>query len=237
MSASKPMMPPVTDEELMRLFDDELGDERRAEVESYLAEDQDARDKLVGMDWVGDLLREQLADDERADGIADAVMASIDAPAEAPQEAEQSEDEVAEVIPLPSRRREEPAPLDQPRAANDNAKSIFALAAAAAAVAAGLYFWSRGGADDADLARLRAFPPSAVASHESVPSGEAVQPKWPHPAPVEEPAEEPSAAVEVASVDFGSHTGSVFYVSTGPEDEATTTAVVWVTDDVTGDVP
>jgi hypothetical protein len=239
MSATKPLGLPVSDEELMRYLDGELGQERRGEVEEQLAGDRDGRDKLAGMDWVGELLRERAAGDERADGIADAVMASLASSSSRDQESSEEDDAAAaEVVPLPTRKREATQRVDQPRAANDNAKSIFALAAAAAAVAAGLYFWSRTGADDITVADGRPAPAAtAVAAVQSEASTAAASPKWSHPAPTEEPTEEPSAAVEVASVDFGSHTGSVFYVSTGPENAATTTVVVWVTDDVTGDAP
>lgn len=239
MSTSKPLTSPVSDEELMLLVDDELADERRAEVEQVLASDPEARAKLAGLEWVGEVLRER-AEDERADGIADAVMARL-APeqGEAPTDQASADEQPGEVVPLRASRQQAPRPLDRPAAANDNARGIFALAAAAAAVAAGLYFWSRSGADDMSLeARRRAIPPNAIAAAEGESSGASAQPRWLREAPEQDPpAEEPSAAVEVASVDFGSHTGSVFYVSTGPDDAATTTAVVWVTDDVTGDAP
>ena len=106
-----------------------------------------------------------------------------------------------------------------------------------AAVAAGLFVWSLIGSDEMELVRpRRGPPPSALAAAEGTET--TAEPRWPSAAAEEgEPDDEPGAAVEVAAVDFGSHSGSVFYVSTGPEHAATTTAVVWVTDDVTGDAP
>lgn len=232
MTTSSQFGPPVSDEELMRYLDGELDEERRAEVAGQLGESEQARAKLAGLELVGELLREQVAADDRAAGIADAVMAKLEAAA--------AEDESAgaDVVELPVKQpRPEPSP-SLPQPANDNRWSIYGLAGAAAAVAAGLFLWSLTGSDEMELAGpRRGPPPSALASADGTEA--MAEPRWPSPAPVaeEESDDEPSAAVEVAAVDFGSHSGSVFYVSTGPEHAATTTAVVWVTDDVTGDAP
>ena len=239
MTAGSSLGPPVRDEELMRFLDEELDEERCAEVAARLEQDAEARDKLAGLDLAGELLREQAATDERADTIADAVMAKLEAGEG--QEAEESSghegDDTAgaDVVKLPVAPQRVDVPASGAQPANDNRWSIFGMAAAAAAVAAGLWVWSRSGADEMDLAGRQ---PTSAAQVAAADTDEATAaPRWPAPAAADtaEPDEEATAGVEVAAVDFGSHTGSVFYVSTGPEHAATTTAVVWVTDDVTGD--
>lgn len=232
MTAPNAHGPPLTDEELMQLLDGELDAGRREQVAAQVADDEEAQAKLSGLELVGELLREHAEADSRCDGIADAVLAELD-------QAETAEGGEAEVVPLPPRteRVEVPGPA-RVRAANDNTRSIFAIAAVAAAVAAGLFFWSRGGQDDIDLARRhRAVPPVAIAAGTGDQSAfpPTVWPSANSSAEADE-GEESGIGVEVASVDFGGPSGSVFYVSTGA-DEETTTAVVWVTDDVTGEGP
>jgi hypothetical protein len=113
------------------------------------------------------------------------------------------------------------------------------MAGLAAAVAAGLFLWSRAGLQDLPVTAGAA--PSAAATAPAValgPEGSGPAPKWLAPAPSAEAErdEGPSRVVEVANVDFGTNTGSVFYVSTGAStnDVTTTTAVIWVTDKVAG---
>lgn len=97
-----------------------------------------------------------------------------------------------------------------PRAGTRRAfAATFGLAAMAASVAFGLRF---GHADDAR--------PSA-ALDPVAPEGAAAR--------LAELAAPPSTAVE--RVDFGGHSGSIFYVPSGA---ATTTAVVWLTEDAPG---
>jgi hypothetical protein len=206
----------------MQLLDGELDEARHREVASWLAADGEMPAKLETMALVGDVLRAEVDRDERADAVADAVMAKLVEEPPVKQE--------AEVVSLASRRLRHYAKAEP---ANQNARSIFWLAGIAAAVAFGLFFWSRAGLDRVDVA---SGPADGVASTASVaaldPADSSLDPKWitAGPAAVAEVEEEPGHAVEVAAVDFGSHTGSVFYVSAGHSVAATTTAVVWVTD-------
>lgn len=177
---------------LMRFLDGELSPEEAADIERLLADDETARDKRAGLLLVGDILRDAVDGDTRADGIADAVMARLD---EAP-----SPDEVAPKVA-------------SAKPANDNAKIIFVLATAAAAVAADLFVWGNSDPDHVAIA-----PPPEPA----------IETASPTPTPAEAEfldAKEEAAPVEVAAVDFGSQSGSVFYVS----GENAATAVVWVT--------
>lgn len=194
----------IADVELMRHFDGELDEKSSAEVAALLEHDADARAKIAGLAIAGDVVRASVAEDKRGDNIAGAVMALI--------EAEPDRKEEGKVVELTR-----DLPTAQP--ANDNARLIYTIAAAAAAVAAGLYFWSNASSESAG--------PTA--------SAPTAQPAVESPAPTPSPAEvntegDEEAGVEIASVDFGSGvSGSVFYTSAG-EKGTSATAVVWVTD-------
>lgn len=200
------------DEELMRLFD---GERARGEGEVGQA---DAPAKVRDLELLGELLRDNAADDRRADGIADVVMARLDA--------EQPADAASTIASLDDRRA---AKFAGRRPSNDNARNIFALAALAAAAAAGLFFWGRSGDTGPDLSA--SADPVAVADATAL----ELAPPLPAVAAVVSEPTLPAAAVSVASVDFGARSGSVFYMSSGAEgDGDAVTAVVWVTDDSAG---
>lgn len=229
MSTHEPLGPRPSDEELMMLLDGELDEPRRAEVASWAGSDAELGGKLDGLGLVSSLVREGAGVDSRADGIADAVMAELESPRAASGG--------AEVVALPTRAGRRGRWLGGASAANDNSRHILWMAGLAAAVAAGLFFWSRAGIKDMPL--TDGSPATAGASATAValgPSGSGPEPKWLPPAATAEQGADEGATpvVEVAAVDFGTNTGSVFYVSTGASQANTTTAVIWVTDKVAG---
>jgi anti-sigma factor RsiW len=231
MSTERQAVSRPSDEELMCFLDGELDEARSREVATALATDAELRAKLAGLRLGGELLREHVDGDARADGVASAVMTSLEAEANGGAKvvdgrfgAQRSKRRLGSFI------RSEPA--------NDNPRGVLLMAALAAAVAVGLFVWSRAGLRDLPVSHggpdhRVAAPPTALAWQ---PGASAAEPKWLSPA-TSEPVvadDQPAAAVQVAAVDFGSHSGTVFYVSTGSTEASTTTAVVWVTDEVAG---
>jgi hypothetical protein len=219
-----------SDEELMCWLDGELDEARQDEIAAMLDGAPELRAKVAGLTLTGELLREPIDGDERAAGIADGVMARLEAEPEA--------EPGGELVHAPFGAKRRLGSFIRSAPANENARSVFVMAALAAAVAVGLFFWSRAGLRDLPVShggadRPLPVPPTAVAWQ---PGASAAEPKWLSPGPVEPVGkdDEAAAAVEVAAVDFGSHSGTVFYVSTGPTESSTTTAVVWVTDEVAG---
>jgi len=235
-----------TDVELMSWFDGELEEARSAEVAQWAQQDERARDKLAGLQAIGDLLREDAEADNRADGIASEVMDRVRAD-------DGQQQSTADVVPFPEPAEHDPervelqdTKLPRRKAGNDNARSIFALTAVAAAVALGLFFWGRNGPETAPVAE-QGSPNSAteaVAATAAVAQGPTLADNSvPAASNTDLEADDGAlaaaeiSAVEVAEVDFGAHSGSVFYVSTGAGEADETTAVVWVTDDVAGEGP
>jgi len=222
---------PPRDEDLMRYLDGELEEAQSAEIEQLLQQDEQAAGKLAALSLLGELLRESADRQVGADGIADAVMAAVEAEA-CESDGGSCEDEVglAPVVPLPLRPRDK-LPVSP---ANDNSRNIFTLAAVAAAIAAGFFLWGRADTGS-ELAVTSTNPPVATQPAQPALSLAALEPSQAAAPAVPQPEpEEAGPGVEVASVDFGSLTGSVFYVSgkSGDDDrDATTTAVLWVTDD------
>ncbi len=207
------------DSDLMRFFDDELDENEIAELEAALASDEasllEAEAKLDGLDLVRGLLIEAVDEDTRADGIADDVMAKLDDREElAPADA-------APKLPLQKSKRGVPA--------NDNSRTLWTLAAAAAAVAAGMFIW---GNADVDVDQIATAPAPLEAPAQTVEPaketlGDAVG-AAPPPQVAGNASDEDEDAVEIAQLDFGAHSGSIFKVdndSTGVH-----TAVVWVND-------
>lgn len=222
-----------TDMELMLYVDGELDEARRAEIEAHLAQSESGRRKVAALRIGSGMVREHSLASAKDFDIASAVMAKIDAiavdlPAENPPAKSppaKKESAGADVIALRDRR---PAAADRSKAANDNSRGIFTLAAIAVAAAAGLMIWGQMGASpgrSADSAPVTAQEAPAI------------------PAPAEKPVAPPTEAasaeseeehgVEVAAVDFGAHMGTIFYVPTDAVAGATTT-VVWVDDEVAG---
>jgi len=186
---------------LMQWYDGELTDAPE------LSGDLEA--KRETMELVGAMLRVSIEDDARGAGIADAVMGRLD---EAPQP--------AEVLELPQGTK----PV------NDNARIIYGLAGLAAAAAVGLFFW---GSNTPSQEPTVAQAPVASEAPAELTADDAPRPPEAHPADLPpltaqvDAEEEAQPAVEVASVDFGRHQGSVFYVG----GQNAQTAVVWVNDE------
>jgi anti-sigma factor RsiW len=111
------------------------------------------------------------------------------------------------VAPVPM--EEAPKLPVQPVVANDNGRRFFFVAAGLLAVAAASLLW------------LRPAP------------GPVATPQDPS-AMVAPPEADLEHGVEVASIDFGSTTGAVFYVPNGTSPSDTTT-VVWLSDDADGE--
>lgn len=201
----------VTDEELMQFFDGEFDGEREEQIANWIECHQDARDKLIGLDIIGDVLREQAAADERGD-VADDVMTAID-----DGTADSDSAVGADVIKLPRNDLESVAPAAG-KAANDNSRTIYALAGIAAAVAAGMFLWGRAATTTGPLADLA--PPGTEA-----PAVIKVLDEPPAPPSADPVAEaQDNSPVEVAAVDWGNQMGQVFEVG---ESGA---VVVWVND-------
>lgn len=203
-----------TDLELMLYADGELTGEQLAAVEAHLARDKSARRKLLAMGIVSDVVRDRAlgAAAPLAGDIADLVMASLEAEGrpEATPEAKREKDVVAPVV------ENKVVPLRRRRPANDNMRGLWMVAAVAAAAAAGLLLWSRGPAPTTGGVASGRAPSTAITA----------------PAPTPEAADD-EHGVEVAAVDFGALTGSVFYVPSGTATSGTTT-VVWLSDDSSG---
>lgn len=260
MSGNGDKLGEVTDLDLMLYFDGELPDERRREVEHFLAQTNalapdesaegprvyDARRKLAGLALAGDLVRESMGDlvreasretrarDQGANGHPDAsldpgrtdltaaIMARLDEPLAA-------DGGPGKAVPTKA-----PTP---PKPANDNARRIWGLAVVAAAAAAGLLFWGLGtgesGPDAGD--KVVAVPsfsgnlpePTSPASGQGV----ALAPDGaPDLTDVVVEDDDAHLGVEVSSVDFGSKSGTIFYVPASKGTTETPTTVVWLAD-------
>lgn len=251
---------PITDLELMLYFDGELPEDRRAEVERFLAQSvaagapaegaksaRAAQKKLLGLALVGDLLRSEVDAEPgpvdgklEADGnghgaqppdIAALVMARLDeAPGAGDEAASRPVDDAPPAAPVAERG----VPLVAPRAgapANDNARRIWGLAVVASAAAAALLVWGLSPSDGGpDPGDDVAVVPSFTGD-------------LPEPAPSEATSQPGHLAadapliddpaeqgVEVSSVDFGAKSGSIFYVSAAKGADSAPTTVVWLAD-------
>jgi hypothetical protein len=198
-----------TDEELMLFVDGELEGARLEEVEAFAERDVSARRKVAALRLSGSLLRERALAPSIADGIADTVMAKI-----------VSSNGAGKVIPIRSLADGTTA---APKPSNDNARRIFAIAAVAVAAAAAFLVWQKSNSPvvspQAPVAALRLPPPALTMAK----TADAV----PQPAK----PESEGRSVEVASVDFGAKSGSIFYVPSDVAPSMKTTAVVWINDD------
>jgi hypothetical protein len=207
----------ISDEQLMRYLDGELGDDAEAELGALLEDDDDARDKLAGLELVGELLREAVEEDERGADLSELIMAEVEA-----GHADDLPDSVAVLQKKDLAGPGAGSTLADAPAANDNARNIYMLAAAAAAVAAGLWFYS--GTTPPEPTRTASAPTPALEATE-----------LPTPAPettaeVAPDEDDDDPAVEIAAIDFGSgQAGSVFHIS-GGDTAAAGTTVLWVTD-------
>ncbi len=218
------------DERLMMFLDDELGAEELAELELELESIPELQRKLVSLEVLGAVLRHNVERDARADGLADAVMAAIDA-----EDAVKIHEKVSVIAAergeggqaqqQRSPRREQPRSATV--SANDNAKGGFVIAALAVAAAVALFAWGRTVPTERSPA-VAALPETRVLGE--APAGAAAA-LMTSPLKDQEQAKNSTMepGVEVASVEFGSRAGSVFYVP----GEGTGTTVIWIND--TGD--
>jgi hypothetical protein len=237
----------VRPRDLMLFLDGELDDAQVAEIERQLEADAEARCHVAAMRLTGSLLRDRAEESSAADSIADLVMARIDKGDLPAGEVEPAPAPVAE-LPNGSARRglrsaadsaaaapvaaREPAPRSLPhigippsrRTANDNARTIWALTAVAVAAAAAFMIWGK--ADGGPVAGPR---PSTTQSLPDDPPAEFVGNAPPQAPPT--PDTDVAGGVEVATIDFGSTLGSVFYV---PGSAGETTTVVWLADNEPG---
>jgi hypothetical protein len=199
-----------SDLDLMRYADGELDGEERAAVEAYLARAAAGKAKVAALGLVSSIVREQaLGASRKADGIADAVMAKIAAEGAAAKETPPPKP--AAILSAP---RAFKAQASRDKAANDNSRKIFALAAVAFAAAAGLMIWSRMDA----LTPQAGYGPGATSTMSPSTSESAVN-------------GENDLGVEVAAIDFGARMGTIFYVPTEEAASNVTTTVVWLNDD------
>jgi hypothetical protein len=202
-AASKPdVVTPPTDEELMFFVDGELDVKRHAEVMAHVAHDPIGHRKVLALRLAGDVLRES-HEARASSGIVDAVMRDID----------------AAVGRRPSARV---VSLDAGRA-NRPARQIYAMAAVAMAAAAGLAVWGRAGTESVEPLSAATTATSSRDLDLAAPSRDLREPRVPAASSPDE------HGAEVAAVDFGTRTGSIFYVPTDAT-EPTVLAVVWISD-------
>lgn len=215
---------PPTDLELMMYADGELSGERLSVVEAHLAKRGPSRTKLSALRLVSHVVREDAAATaEKGGAITDSVMALITMEPQAASGA--AEPGLVEA----GSESKQPAPkkvsLVAAKPANDGARTMYFVAAALVAAAAGVFLWSRPSPDD-EAARRRNAPPSVLV-HST-----AAEPASSAPEKPQAPARDDDHGVEVAAVNFGGLTGAVFYVPSGTT--ASDTTVVWVSDDSAG---
>jgi hypothetical protein len=227
-------MKPPTDLEWMMFHDGELEPSRQAELQALLDGDEQAAAKLRGMNALTVFVRETagkaampelseaimqaVADFERAEAKTEPFVEPKLSPTKPAQTTKP-----AQVISLTPK-----SPAKSASAANDNGRLLFGLTGLAAAAAVALFVWGRS-ATDAPLAQVPSEPRVAAdevaAAEPAAPTLAAAPSK-----PVQQQEEDRGLPpVEVASVDFGSRIGAVYYVDE-PRGGATTT-VVWLADD------
>lgn len=258
-SSSKAGSEAPSDIELMQYFDSELEEPRRSVVAAFVGADARANNKLAAMSITSAIVRNEAESlfphrgqgpalalrshppSHPADSIADLVMAKIAASAP-PQVAPVHPAQAvafptmgaalgqAELLPnTPGATMGAAlAPRQARSAANDNGRRILgAIAALAVAAAAGLAIWSRFGTDPA--APTRNMPIASHTSPSTLPSLRSTEPELDAAAVTAEADTE--HGVEVAAVNFGAHTGSIFFVPSGSIEAKRTTTVVWLADD------
>ena len=221
MSATKAQGTP-TDLELMLFHDGELEEPRRSEVASWLEQSTVGRGKLAGLGLGGQLVHESAMARAAAFDITDAVMRQVGGPQPQP----------AKVIELRPKQEEkaqrglEDAARQGGAERQDGGRLLLPLTLVAAAAAVALFVWGKSGTDDTPVARTQpteqAEPVQPLPSTKS--SALSTAPLF-----AQAPDQDAEPSVQVASVDFGSRTGAVYYVD-GASKGATTT-VVWVTEE------
>mgnify|MGYP000870218932 CR=1 FL=1 len=221
-----------TDLELMLFHDGELDEPRRAEVARFLAADGSAvaQQKLTGLALGGDILRESALERAGAFDIADAVMASCEsATTNGGAAAPDAQSNVVDIRARAAQKSAEKATKDVEKTSErqDGGRILLPLTALAAAAAVVLFLWGKSGSD-AEVAKTQPTEQVQEPVKDLPPAPTAV----PSPSNTEmlgSTQEDAQPSVQVASVDFGSRTGAVYYVA-GAAEGATTT-VVWVTEE------
>jgi hypothetical protein len=239
--------------ELMQYYDDELDAARRAEVEAWLVQADDAagasmgRGKLAGLEQVSLLVREHTRVATAEVDLVSAIMDGVSKATPLPEVeartngAATTSAKASSARPdaEPKRSVEKVAPREvlsaEGGAANDNGRLIFVLAAVAAVAAAAMFYWGRHTPDGPvaagpGAAGMGAEPPAldaAKTTQAPVASAERADPVA--SAVLPEGDEEESPGVEVASVDFGKRSGAIYYVAGASQ--GATTPVVWLSDE------
>jgi len=222
-----------TDLELMLFHDGELDEPRRAEVARFLAADGSAaaQQKLAGLALGGDILRESALERAGAFDIADAVMASCEnATANGGAAAPEAESNVVDLRARAAQKTAEKATKGAAETTSerqDGGRILLPLTALAAAAAVVLFLWGKSGSD-AEVAKTQPTEQVQEPVKDLPPAPTAV----PSPSNTEmlgSTQEDAQPSVQVASVDFGSRTGAVYYVAGAAEGAMTT--VVWVTEE------
>ena len=221
-------MKPPTDLEWMMFHDGELEPSRQAELQALLDGDEQAAAMLRGMNALGVFVRETAGKAKLPD-LSDAIMEGI-------ADFDQAEAKpIARIEPKPAKPVQQatrPAqvlslPAKSASSANDNGRLLFGLTGLAAAAAVGLFVWGRS-AGETLVAQLPNEP--RLSAEEVAPAEPAAPTLAAAPSkPVQQEEDRGLPPVEVASVDFGSRIGAVYYVDE-PRGGATTT-VVWLADD------
>jgi len=225
-------MKPPTDLEWMMFHDGELEPSRQAELQALLDGDEQAAAMLRGMNALGVFVRETAGKAKLPD-LSDAIMQAVGELGVADfDQAEAKPNVRVEPKPAKTEQATKPAqvlsfPAKSASSANDNGRLLFGLTGLAAAAAVGLFVWGRS-AGDAPVAQVPNEP--RVAAEEVAPAEPAAPTLAAAPSkPVQQEEDRGLPPVEVASVDFGSRIGAVYYVDE-PRGGATTT-VVWLADD------
>jgi hypothetical protein len=215
-----------TDLELMMFADGELDELRKVEIATFVDGSAAAKNKLKAMGIVGDFVRkdaDRVATAFRADGVAAKVMAAIEAGPIASETVN-----AALIEPIAGRKTTQLKPK-RPEAANDNARTIYLLAALSAAAAIALGIWGRSPGPaplSPDRAALQAAADSDAPSQLEVVPPPSAQETIAKVAAAQPDADE-SPGVKVARVNWGENKpGAVYYV---PSDgRGSTTTVVWL---------
>ena len=184
-------------------------------------------------DSIADLVMARIASNDLPQGEIDAAPAPMGRPNGAASGAR-----AARLAPVADREAGSPSPdgargprslphigiPPSKRTANDNARTIWALAAVAVAAAAAFMIWGK--TEAGPVAN-----PQRPVTTQGVPDPTVeVMGNLPPDAPPT-PDTEVAGGVEVATVDFGKAQGSVFYV---PGSAGETTTVVWLADEEPG---
>lgn len=218
-----------TDWELMLFHDGELEEPRRSEVATWLEQSQVGRGKLAGLGLGGELLRESALAKASSFDIADVVMKQVGS-----ANAQSAAVQPAKVIELRKAggRAGQQAGVpaggqDKPAERQDGGRLLLPLTALAAAAAVALFVWGKYGTDETPVARTQTTEQAEPV--QPLPSSKTAAPPSSAPLFAQASDDESEPSVQVASVDFGSRTGAVYYV--GGASQGATTTVVWVTEE------